>query len=99
MLISKIPVNVEPQDVTIKIVEGDVLNITCRTLMYGRSSVSWLKDNKLIENEDEKTLFLGNVSRSQAGEYICVSLEMEITVHQLLPLMCYVSSVQSNKNL
>ena len=76
MLISKIPVNVESQDVTIKIVEGDVLNITCRTLMYGRSSVSWLKDNKLIENEDEKTLFLGNVSRSQAGEYICVSLSL-----------------------
>ena len=53
--------------------DGDPVNITCRASMEASPSVVWLKDKVFIYTGHSKFLFLANVNRSQAGNYVCVS--------------------------
>ena len=66
--------HLEPQNITLKVEEGHQLNITCRSRMESSSSVLWLRDNQPIRTGDNRFLFIKSISRSQAGNYICVSL-------------------------
>ena len=49
------------------------MNITCRASMEASPSVVWFKDKVSIYTGHNKFLFLANVNRSQAGNYVCVS--------------------------
>lgn len=49
------------------------LNITCRASMEASPSVVWFKDKVPIYTGHKKFLFLANVNRSQAGNYVCDS--------------------------
>ena len=66
--------HLEPQNITLKVEEGHQLNITCRSRMESSSSVLWLRDNKPIRTGDNRFLVIKSINRSQAGNYICVSL-------------------------
>ncbi|PFX22131.1 Hemicentin-2 [Stylophora pistillata] len=68
----------EPANITVRIVEGKTLNITCRARMESESSfVLWLKDNWPIKRGRKKFLFIQSIKRSQAGDYMCVSLSQD----------------------
>ena len=55
--------------------EGELLNITCRARMGPEnSSVMWLKENRPIKKGRNSFLVIQSINRSQAGNYMCVSL-------------------------
>ena len=61
------------QHITLNVKDGDPVNITCRASMEASPSVVWFKDKVSIYTGRSKFLFLANVNRSQAGNYVCVS--------------------------
>lgn len=59
----------EPDNITVNILEGKTLNITCRARMEPKSSfLLWPKDKRPIKKGRK---------RSQAGDYMCVSLSQD----------------------
>lgn len=68
----------EPENITVKIEEGKTLNITCRATMETESPfVLWLKDNRSIKKGRNKFLFIQSINRSQAGDYMFLSLSQD----------------------
>ncbi|CAH3188569.1 unnamed protein product [Porites evermanni] len=65
--------SVDTRHITLNVKDGDPVNITCRTSMESSPSVVWFKDKVPIYTGHSKFLFLANVNRSQAGNYVCVS--------------------------
>ena len=63
----------DTQHITLNVKDGDPVNITCRASMEASPSVVWFKDKVSIYTGHSKFLFLANVNRSQAGNYVCVS--------------------------
>ena len=59
---------------TLEVKEGDKLNITCRISMKASSTIVWMRDNIPVHTGQSMFLFIASVNRSQAGNYICVSL-------------------------
>ncbi|KAL9964826.1 hypothetical protein ACROYT_G028517 [Oculina patagonica] len=68
------PTPPEPQNNTLDVEEGDELNITCRSRMETNSPVIWIKDSLRVQTGKSRFLYIRKVTRSQAGNYICVSL-------------------------
>ncbi|KAJ7381356.1 Hemicentin-1 [Desmophyllum pertusum] len=64
----------EPQNTTLKVNEGGKLNITCRSRMETNSSVLWIRDSIPVKTGGSKFLYIRSVNRSQAGNYVCVSI-------------------------
>ena len=70
-------IDLQPPDtrhITLDVIEGDGVNITCRTSVEARSYVIWLKDKVPVYAEQSKFLSLTNVNRLQGGNYSCVSI-------------------------
>ncbi|CAH3157631.1 unnamed protein product [Porites lobata] len=65
--------SVDTRHITLNVKDGDPLNITCRASMEASPYVVWFKDKVPIYTGHSKFLFLTNVNRSQAGNYVCVS--------------------------
>ena len=59
---------------TLQVKEGDKLNITCRISLEASSTIVWMRDNIPVHTGQSMFLFIASVNRSQAGNYICVSL-------------------------
>ncbi|KAL9964482.1 hypothetical protein ACROYT_G028129 [Oculina patagonica] len=68
------PKTQELQNSTLVVEEGRELNITCRSRMEANSSVLWIKDSLPVQKGKSRFLYIRSVNRSQAGNYICVSL-------------------------
>ena len=64
----------DTRNITLEVEEGDGLNITCRITMGTNSTLMWMKNNFPVRIGRSKFLVIGSVNRSQAGDYICVSL-------------------------
>jgi len=64
----------EPQNITRYVEEGHELNITCRNRKVTSSSVLWTRNGIPVQTEKSKFLYIKNVNRTHAGNYICVSL-------------------------
>ncbi|XP_022801985.1 protein amalgam-like [Stylophora pistillata] len=68
----------EPENITVEMKEGELLNITCRARMGPEnSSVMWLKDNRPMKKGRNSFLVIQSINRSQAGKYMCVSLSQD----------------------
>ncbi|CAH3032568.1 unnamed protein product [Porites lobata] len=65
---------IDTRHITLDVIEGDDVNITCRTSVEARSYVMWFKDKVPIYAEQSKFLSLTNVNRLQGGNYSCVSI-------------------------
>ncbi|CAH3153484.1 unnamed protein product [Porites evermanni] len=64
----------DTRHITLDVIEGDHVNITCRTSVEARSYVMWFKDKVPVYAEQSKFLSLTNVNRLQGGNYSCVSI-------------------------
>ena len=64
----------DTRNITLEMVEGQGLNITCRTIIEGNPVVWWMKDNIPVNSGRSKFLFLESINRTQAGNYVCVSV-------------------------
>ncbi|XP_068731751.1 fibroblast growth factor receptor 1-like isoform X2 [Montipora capricornis] len=64
----------DPRNITIEVVEGDNVNITCRLVFEGTPVVIWLKDNIPVQTVRDVVLVIESVNRSQSGNYACFSV-------------------------
>ncbi|XP_068686801.1 fibroblast growth factor receptor 1-like isoform X2 [Montipora foliosa] len=64
----------DPRNITMEVVEGDNVNITCRLVFDGTPVVIWLKDNIPLLTVRGVVLVIESVKRSQSGNYACFSV-------------------------
>ena len=60
--------------IKLEVKDGDHVNITCRSSTKASLTVIWMKDRRTIYTGQSKFLFIASVNRSQAGNYVCLSV-------------------------
>ena len=64
----------DSRNITMEVVEGHNVNITCRLVFDGTPFVIWLKDDIPVQTVRDVVLVIESVNRSQSGNYACLSM-------------------------
>ncbi|XP_068731747.1 fibroblast growth factor receptor 1-like [Montipora capricornis] len=64
----------DSRSITMEVVEGHNVNITCRLVFDGTPVVIWLKDEIPVQTVRDVVLVIESVNRSQSGNYTCLSM-------------------------